>query len=305
MTANHQYELLALALEPCFGNIYEFNLEPHQIAGYDVQEWTDELRNAVQRFLLSDLPSDVWEQLTRPGNDEHGNPRNEQQVNSLMDDLQPGELALAVRNAAVVAVPSLHQLIGHLETWPSEEERLDTAVWLQAHGHDAAWHTLVAVFDHHQDLLPVAMPAGRTRLPEPDDLVHALTPGELLYAWEHVVGPAHTDLSDREWQLLAPEFERVKTAGGHRLRTSREMEGRRRFFDALRFKTFYDIPWCRVPPRYGNSQSVYQAYRNAHIAGLFFRLRRSLSVKPGAAELTDWLDSVAAITSVRRPAKSV
>ncbi|WP_433578565.1 hypothetical protein [Nocardia brasiliensis] len=51
----NKFELLAIYLNPRFGNIYEYNMAGGDV-GYDIQEWTDELRAAVRAYLLHDLP---------------------------------------------------------------------------------------------------------------------------------------------------------------------------------------------------------------------------------------------------------
>ncbi|WP_109528671.1 transposase [Nocardia aurea] len=289
----HKFELLAIALDAQFGNIYEYNLGPDQVAGYDFQEWSDELRRAVRQFLLDDLPAGLWDYLSDPFEDEPAGVSKDQRADDMIERLQPGEVAIMIRHAAVTAVPTLRQLIGNLDDWPSEEERLDADIWLTNRGDSVHWPILAAVANHHK--------FGTTRTPsvsppprDPDDLVHTLTPGELLYAWEYVVGPADSDLTDEEWRLLTPHLGTVTTHTDERVLSQHERDRRRRLFNGIRFKLIREVPWSHLPARYGPYRSIYQMYRYNQTGGLFVRLREALHGYPAALQLVAWLDAVIA-----------
>ncbi|MGY5207572.1 hypothetical protein [Nocardia gipuzkoensis] len=118
-----RFELLASHLDSQFGNIYEFNLPEACIASYDGQAWTEELRAAVRQYLATELPGRIRDRLLDV---DRSKPLEAGDLGARIDDLmalQPWEVALAVRNAAVEVAPSLHELIGKLEDWPSEDER--------------------------------------------------------------------------------------------------------------------------------------------------------------------------------------
>ncbi|BCK57889.1 hypothetical protein [Nocardia wallacei] len=178
-----KYELLAKHLDPQFGNIYRYNVGNGGDVGFDIQEWTPELREVIKNYLLHHCPGAVLDQLFL---DDAGRSIEPSQrlaaVEGLIAGLEPWEIAFDVRRAAVSAVPTLHDLIGHLEEWPSEDDRLDAETWLEAHSDNVDWQALARVTNHFE-LLPVTMLSGATRQPYADDLVRRLTPAELLFAW--------------------------------------------------------------------------------------------------------------------------
>ncbi|MFD3431238.1 transposase [Nocardia fluminea] len=289
-----KYELLGKALDADFGNIYEYNLKPGQVAGFDLQEWTPELRQAVKQYLLHDLPEDTWESLIQSDeqSESTGSTVRETQVDRLIERLQPAEIAVIIRSAAVATVPTLRQLIGHLTDWPSEDERNDAETWLEAHGADLDWRRLVVATDH-ENLATIRMPSGRGRQLAPDDLVHALTPVELVNAWEYAVGPADTDLTDAEWQLLVHHLGSTHDQRrGTRIRPAIELAAKRRRFSALRFKVINQVDWTQLPPRYGSPTANYQMYRRDRADGLFVRLRNALAEHAEAQSIVAWLDQV-------------
>ncbi|MGW4370777.1 transposase [Nocardia takedensis] len=295
-----KYELLAIALDARFGNIYEYNLGPGLTAAYDFQDWTDELREAVRRFLVDDLPVELWEYLFDPFEDEPpGGFSRELEADRMVEQLQPGEVALMIRHVAVMAVPSLYQLIGHLEEWPSEEERIDADIWLTNHVTPADWLEMAKVANH-PELIPVPMSSGGMQPPEPWGVVHALTPSQLLYVWDYVVGPAHSDFTDEEWQLLAPYFGAIHTRWGEHERSAHALNRRRRLLNAFRFRGFHQVQCTELPSRYGVAYSISHMYRLYHVDGLFVRLRQGLDEEPGALHLVAWLDAVIADPPAKR-----
>ncbi|WP_174186479.1 hypothetical protein [Nocardia barduliensis] len=236
-----EYELLAKHLAPKFGNIYEYNLrDPDGIASYDGQDWTPALREAIKDYLMRHCPPGVFARIYDVDGNHLGDARDKAAaVDRLLENSQPWEIALDVYNSAVSVVSTLHELIGHLKAWPSEMERTDAETWLEAHEGGVAWEALAKAAEHHE-LLPIAAPPATARPLLAQDLVRALTPIELVLAWEHVVGPAHTDFTDDEWQLLAPHFPQRRVAGryhgGHRPLSEWELAKKRRTLNGLRFK---------------------------------------------------------------------
>ncbi|WP_280410269.1 transposase [Nocardia brasiliensis] len=286
----NKFELLAIHLAPCYGNIYEYNMNGGDI-GYDIQEWTDELRVAVGEYLLHDLPADVGNHLL--DTDDAG-PRTatnkEARVDRLLE-LEPWEVALEVRNAAVAAVPTLHQLIGHLDEWPSEDERCDAETWLRTHGKGVSW-TEVVCSSGRFDLLPDQVAQRNNRHPEPYDLVHTLTPSELLNSWEVVVGPAESDLTDDEWRLMLPHFGLRRNPNGTFSRPQSELDAKRRLLNGIRFKMAHGVHWPQVPARYGYVYSIYQSYRYNQRSGMFARLYEGLRTSDQASRVVEWLEDV-------------
>jgi transposase len=281
-----KYELLANALESRFGNIYEYNLDGGD-SGFDVQPWTDDLKTAVRDYLLHDLPDDVarcWF-VTEMGVLLVDNTLQETDIDEILARNEPWEVALSVRYAAVRAVPTLDELIGHQENWHSEDDRTDAAVWLDAHPVQDLWEDLATASRYVERLSAVGMPSRRHD-PDTWDLVEVLTPQELLAAWRDVVGLAPSDLTDAEWALLVPFL----PAGA---RTSPMTERRlvlaRRRLNGLRFRYEHGTSWRAVPKRYGTIQAFMVRSADYKKRGVFARALESLDGNPDAARLMEWL----------------
>lgn len=294
-----KYELLAKYLDPQFGNIYEYNVPPDSFASIDGQEWTAELRDAVRHYLIHEMPAAVREQLVDSKTADHTHPETgDRWVNALLE-LAPWEVALEVRNAAIAAVPTLHELIGHLDAWPSADEELDTVTWLEAHSGIPDWRNMSAA-SNHPGPLGIRLNSGRISDIHPTDLVRDLTPSELLGAWDFAVGPAPTDLTDDEWSLLVPLFGQRRGPYGMRDRPLVELTSKRRTFDAVRFKLAHQVPWSHLPSRYGPWQSIYQMYRHYQANGLFVHLRDALQENSHAKDLVSSLDQMIAEPTPRK-----
>ncbi|MGW4532523.1 transposase [Nocardia sp. NPDC004340] len=139
--------------------------------------------------------------------------------------------------------------------------------------------------------------SSRIRDPVPEDLVRLLSPKELLAAWTYVAGPASTDLTDAEWQLLVPAFPRLKLgsqSAAPRLRPLNETElaRKRRNLNGMRYKLMNNVGWANLPRRYG--EHVEDSWHNYFRSGLFIRLHHALQDNPDAADLVAWLDRVIA-----------
>ena len=173
-------ELLANYLEPRFGNIYD------DLLTWRDDPWSTELKDAVRHFLLQVLDEHILaELLDRPGDQPPDEPSRQREVDDFIAGQQPWEVALAVRNAAVVVVPTLDELIGQLETWPDGDIEFDVETWLDAHASQDQVRQM-ARFSNHPDLRR----RDGTWSPLPDDLIRVLGPRELLAAWHRVTGPA-------------------------------------------------------------------------------------------------------------------
>ncbi len=136
------------------------------------------------------------------------------------------------------------------------------------------------------------VPATQRSGSAPFYLVHELTPRELLAAWEAVVGPAETDLTDEEWQLLVPLFGSRRGRWDNTVpRSNRELEVKRRVFDGIRFKMAHHIQWQAVPDRY-DAASVYFNYRRYQKIGLFDRLYQALRSNSQARRIVEWLEQI-------------
>ncbi|MGQ4615186.1 hypothetical protein [Nocardia sp. R7R-8] len=300
-----KYELLAKALDAQFGNIYEYNMAEGQDAGFDGQEWTDELRAAVRRYVLHDLPADVRDWLFHSKDRAAADVDVEKQVDQLLH-LEPWEVAFEVRNAAVAAVPTLHDLIGHLDTWPSGEESADTIVWLEAHSTLAEWRAVAEASNH--DELHGILAANQRRALTPHDLVRVLSPPELLAAWHWEFGPAESDLTDDEWRLIESAIppRKIGTRRGEivfRPWKEHQLAQRRRNLNGFRYKFARGVGWNEVPPRYGNRLD--QTWQNYAKSGLLVRLRDALQDNPDAIALVAWLDQVIAESPKKRKQQHV
>jgi transposase len=291
-TVVDDFELLANYLEPRFGNIYEYNLGETDIAGYDIQLWTDELRNAVKQYLLHDIPAAVAGWLFKHDNDEPADTASkEARVDAFVDRTQPWEVALAVHEAAVSAVPTLDQLIGDKTDWDAfganHQEHVET--WLDAHATAAQLNDLAEHTDH-----PEVDPVRPSYRPTPsgDDFVRHLTPPQLLQAWWYVVGPAPTDLTDAEWQLLVPLFGLRQVLEREQPRSWGDLDAKRRTFNAIRFKMAHGLQWQQLPKRYGKPTALYMNYYKYRTTGLFASLYRGLHGNQSAQRIVDWLEQL-------------
>ncbi|GAA3894278.1 hypothetical protein GCM10023084_53880 [Streptomyces lacrimifluminis] len=266
------YEPLANYLEPIFGNIYEYNMDE---PGFDRQEWTNELREAVIHYLEHGLPEDIavtlfcldGEALKDPG-----------VKRAAIDDLLKGcdawEVAFEVRGAAVRAVPTLDQLIGHLDAWPSRDEAVDAELWLEANLTN--WRFMIEKLD-----------PALTQQPTFDFDAMDYAPPALLKAWHDAVGPAPSDLTDDEWQLLTqtlpPDAPGMKTEQGA-ASTRRALNGM-----LYRHRHHYQTAWTQVPRRYGNDASIQARVSSYKKKGVFARTLAALDGIPGAERLVEWL----------------
>jgi hypothetical protein len=270
MESNYQYELLANYLRPRFGNIYEYNLNGG-LAFHDYQEWTDDLKDAVRHYLLYELPADVehWLLATRDANES-----KQEKVEWLLE-LQPCDVALIVRRAVVVAVPSLEELIARVEVWPSEDDRSDALYWLEAHlsGEQSSELAFVAAQRH-----------DKTAVKDLIDVVETLSPAELLDSWAYVAGPAPTDLTNDEWALIAPFVP-------HSPRVSDESVVREAI-NGMLWRYAHPGRTSPRPIRYGHGPAIDIRKFRYKKSGVFDQMLAALASNPNATRLVEWLRSM-------------
>jgi hypothetical protein len=173
-------EPLARYLEPRFGNIYDWDndIVPHDEDSFDIQPWTEEVRQAIEQYLLHEAP----EPLLEAAFPHHKGTPPEGWVDDVVKNYQPWEVGLRFHEAAVASLPTLDALIGDLQTWPYEDERMDATYWLEEHATES-------------QLRQIAIASELTHLTQRPyyanlafDLVHRLEPPELLSAWHDVTG---------------------------------------------------------------------------------------------------------------------
>jgi transposase len=281
-------EPLADYLEPQFGNIYEYNLPGS--GSFEVQEWTDELRPAVKQYLVREVSDDDYAAfLDELAFDVPAGARTDQ-ADHIIERAEAWEIAHAFHLAAVKAVPTLDELIGQHDAWSDASLQVDAGEWLDAHTSPEQLHALAEITGHPER--NVDTPWYR---PEPigQDFTSVLAPPDLLAAWHQVVGPAESDLTDDEWKLLVPRLPALKYRHGVRARSESELLSLRHAFDGIRYKFTYDLPWSRVPQRYGAGHNLYSHYVRYREDGHFARMLETLEGRPGSERMAAWLKVVA------------
>ncbi|MFG2377606.1 transposase [Streptomyces sp. NPDC048504] len=262
------YELLASYLEPQFGDIYE------KSDTGEIQGWSEELREAVIHYLEYELPGDVAAVLFEHDPGALEDPKIKRAaIDDVIKSSQPWDVALDVACDAIRAVPTLDQLIGHLDTWPSENERWHADVWLEGHDTDYELSDLAKQLD--------LAARGRTAY----DLTHDYEPQELLKAWHDAVGPASSDLTDDEWQLLNQALP-PDTPG---MVKERGIASTRREVNGMLYRLAHQTKWDQVPRRYGNASSIQFRASIYKKKGVYARTLAALDGQPGAERLVEWL----------------
>lgn len=97
---------------------------------------------------------------------------------------------------------------------------------------------------------------------------------------------ARHDLTDAQWQLLAPLLPAVSGRGRPRTWT------RRQLIDGIRWRTRAGTPWRDIPERYGSWQSVYGLFRAWQRDGIWTRIMERLQQLGDEAGLICWDVSV-------------
>lgn len=272
-------EPLARYLEPRFGNIYDWDstIVPYiAVDGFDVQPWTEEVRQAVKHYLLLEAPEPLLD--TAFPNPEGA--RTEEWVDEALEGYQPWEVGLRFHEAAVALLPTLDALIGHLQIWPYEDDREDAEYWLEQHATES-------------QLRMLAKASGQLELTQEHTtsdfafhLLRQLEPPALLKAWHNVADHAPSDLTDTEWELLKPfvpvSYRYFNEKGGHEPRT-------RAILNGILYRFQEDCSWSGVPIRYGTQTVVYQRHYFYKRNGVFASMLAELQDNPEAARLVAWL----------------
>ncbi|WP_372462113.1 IS5 family transposase [Streptomyces endocoffeicus] len=89
------------------------------------------------------------------------------------------------------------------------------------------------------------------------------------------------ELTDREWELLAPLIPRAATG--------RPRVGDRQVVNGMVYKIRTGISWRDLPERYGSWQTVYTRFRRYALDGVFTRALQQIQARADAAGDIDWL----------------
>nr|WP_191889415.1 IS5 family transposase [Streptomyces mutabilis] len=89
------------------------------------------------------------------------------------------------------------------------------------------------------------------------------------------------ELTDREWELLAPLIPRAATG--------RPRVSDRQVINGMVYKIRTGISWRDLPERYGPWQTVYTRFRRYAIDGVFTRALQQIQAQADAAGDIDWL----------------
>ncbi|MBP2322670.1 transposase [Kibdelosporangium banguiense] len=276
-----KFEPLADYLEPRLGNIYADNLIADD--GFvEYRPWDPELEQAVKQYLVHEVTDEEYDRFIDMLYCAVPDGSREEQAAAILKQQLPWEVADAFHWAAVKAVPTLSQLIGDRDAWEDGGQQDDAQVWMEVH---ASEDQLVELAQYMNPTVPVAR--GELSWWHP---ALELKPAQLLKAWHHVVGPAASDFTDAEWELLTSCLPLRKDAYGRVVdRRAYNLTQRRRSYNGIRYRFANKIPWNRIPRRYGATGGVYMRYFLDMKNGLFANLMQSLRVIPEAANLVEWL----------------
>ncbi|MFJ2195323.1 IS5 family transposase [Streptomyces violaceusniger] len=89
------------------------------------------------------------------------------------------------------------------------------------------------------------------------------------------------ELTDREWELLAPLIPRAATG--------RPRAGDRQVINGMVYKIRTGISWRDLPERYGPWKTVYTRFRRYALDGVFTRALQQIQARADAAGDIDWL----------------
>ena len=89
------------------------------------------------------------------------------------------------------------------------------------------------------------------------------------------------ELTDQEWELLAPLIPRAATG--------RPRVSDRQVINGMVYKIRTGISWRDLPERYGPWQTVYTRFRRYALDGVFTRALQQIQARADAAGDIDWL----------------
>lgn len=284
MTPTDSLDPLADYLEPRFGNVYD------KYYGFIGKEWPADLRQAVRHYLIHEADDDLYRQalalLTgRSYEDVQANDRAEE-ADAMLAQEDPWNVIYTFHEAAVILRPTLESLITSLDSWADDND-LEAAIWLETHATHVELRDMIPLIPHYQ---PPDWHLGHSGLLA-DDVVEALPPAKLLEAWTKVRGPAPSDLTDAEWQLLVPLLPRNQWTWSD----DDVLEAMNRpSINGFLYRHAKGMGWSRLPRRYyGNNHNVLRnKYYRWHRDGVFARLREALEDNPDAARLVAWLKTI-------------
>lgn len=284
-------EPLADYLKPQFGDIYSCNLHGPDGPGIEVQEWTDELRDAVKHYLLTEVNDEILAALLDWLWLDMGQGDRGQQIDVLIEQVEAHQIAHTLHLIAVVAVPTLDELIGSRSSWSGDGLQDDVVEWLDANASSEQVRELTQIVGLSK--LIAAVP-WYTSEPSGEHFTRPLEPPDLLAIWHWAVGPADSDLTDEEWRLLLPFVEKQAVGATSRPRTENELLSLHRALDGIRYRFRRGVPWTRIPSRYGTWLNLRQRHRNYRQRGEFHRMLRALRGQPGAERVVKWLETMVA-----------
>lgn len=269
-------------LAPRFGNVHDTSYS------FERGKWPDELRQAVQRYLVEVADDDLYRQalarLTSRSYEQLGANDRAQEAEAILAQAGSWDVIYAFHEAAVILRPTLESLITNLDSWDDDHD-LDAALWLETHATSVVLRDLILQAPGCQ---PPDWHFGYPGLLA-DDLVEVLTPVKLLEVWTAVNGPAPSDLTNAEWQLVAPVLPRVFNWSDEILEKKS-----RPAINGLLYKHTMRVGWSQVPSRYygRNYNSLYQRYYSWRNDGVFARMLDALEGIPEAARLVAWLRTI-------------
>nr|WP_208614679.1 IS5 family transposase [Streptomyces regalis] len=89
------------------------------------------------------------------------------------------------------------------------------------------------------------------------------------------------ELTDQEWELLAPLIPRAATG--------RPRVEDRQVINGMVYKIRTGISWCDLPERYGPWKTVYTRFRRYALDGVFTRALQQIQARADASGDIDWL----------------
>lgn len=282
-------EPLAGYLEPRFGNIYDDNFQGEG-ASLKFQGWTAELRATVRQYLVHEMTDDDYGALLDELLYGVSDGSREVQADFIIGHHEAWEIAYACHLVAVKAVPSPTELIGtQSHTWESEDQQVDVAHWLQAHA-DYAQLKAMASFARlnssviTDDVSPDSDEACFAAVDLAVQLPKAMSPQGAVAAWENVVGPASTDLTDDEWALLRPLTPKSKNTS--------PPDTVRQALNGMLYRHAHQSERRKFPIRYGDKFAVSTRAQSYKKTGAFAHMLTGLEGKPEAERLVTWLCEV-------------
>jgi transposase len=90
------------------------------------------------------------------------------------------------------------------------------------------------------------------------------------------------ELTDQEWERLAPLLPSTKPRRGGRWRDHRQV------LNGILFRTRTGVPWRDLPERYGPWETVYKRFARWQTDGTWARIEAALRTQADAAGELDW-----------------